>query len=507
MKKNKTIFSNIKDEELKKRIGEIDIKGSLYFAYSGQKTQEERDVAWVNVLAAINKKIPVVFFGLNPTEKYKKYVKNVCKKLEVQPDTMAIALTGGSTGNPKIIQSNEEKIVIQEKYQIESLSIDNSVVIGDFRGLNHYSGLGQFLRAAFTGCPFVFIDSTKDYLDIVQDCIEKGVTCLDVSAMQWHGIARALEDNDLKWDLKIAVSTSGIIDEESIRILTERTPCKISCAYTMTEFGIVAEIGSEMLMKKYSSAGKPVPGVTISVVNENGKKCLPYEEGEIVVKSKFISYPNVSPFFSGDNGYLDEDGYLYVTGRKGDVLKIKGRRVNAMQIENAYKKYQSVVFGVPVPIMGGHEGVIVVETTDSVKKVYEYIKQAEPPVSVVCRPRWIFIAKKLPRMVSGKFDRMRIKDIYTKKIEDKKNNINNKEDFPKNDIEKKLLTIWENVLNAKGISRNDDFFELGGKSLRVMSMISRIRRVFGVNLTPVNILKNPTLKKMAQLISKNMNTN
>ena len=496
-------IKKIKSYMLKQKISNFEVSGPFYYAGGVEKTQKERALAWMKILFALVNHIPIVFLGSNPTRKYENYVKKVCKNLDVQADTAIIFFTSGSTGKPKAIQRSYNKLFFADSYFIERTEITKNMIMADYRGTNTDAGLHQLLRAIFGMAQFVFIDSTQDYSHIVSDMIKNNIQYCNASALQWHGMANVLEEENLYWDLKVAINTTGTPDKDSLEILKKRTKCKVFTSYAMSEIGVVCMLDPEMINEKRTSVGKPIDGVNISIVNNEKQVCMPYEEGEVVIDSEYISYPNVSPYSTGDSGYLDEDGCLYLTGRKGDILKIKGRTVNAMQIENAYSKYQSVVFGVTVSIIGGHEGVMVIETNDTLKNVKEYIRDNEPPVSDVCRPRWIFISKKLPRLASGKFDRMKIKKVYTDKVSKKKKvKVVESGKLSKNETEIKLINIWENILNLQGITRTDNFLELGGKSLRVMSMLSRIKRVFGIELFPRDVYKNITVKDLAKKIDK-----
>ena len=495
MERKKRVFSLIKDLGMRRQIMDIKIDDQIYFARGNQKTQSERDLAWLSVVAAIIKDIPVVFSGNNPTSEYEEYVRQICQKLEIQKDIATILFTSGSTGKPKPLQRSFSRLVEMTKYSAKYTKLKPGMVVSDLKGMSHESGLSMFLRAAYKKCPLIFIDPSWDYCQIVERAIEKKVDYFNASAMQWHGVARALKESNLKWKLKTAIVTSGIIDLETVAILSERTNCEIYCAYAMTEIGIVTYLDPRQVNKKHGSVGKPLPGISIKIMNEKGKECIPFEEGEIVIFSEYLAYPNEPPYYSGDNGYFDEQGYLFLCGRKGDVLKIKGRRVNTMQIEGAYERYSCVVFGISEKMLGNHEAVIVVETSDSIDTVRAYIEKIVPPVSEVCRPRWIFVSEKLPTTSRGKFDRIKIKDIYGKKIEKIKN-----EEKLINSFEKNIAEIFEEVLYTKGVQPDDSFFALGGKSLRVMTLIANIRRTFQVEITAEQIYKNPTVKKLSKII-------
>lgn len=71
---------------------------------------------------------------------------------------------------------------------------------------------------------------------------------------------------------------------------------------------------------------------------------------------------------------------------------------------------------------------------------------------------------------------------------------------PASNTERQLVNIWKEVLNLDEVGINDTFFELGGDSLGVVDMVSRVRRVFGVELSLDEFFESPTVEHIAQLV-------
>lgn len=139
--------------------------------------------------------------------------------------------------------------------------------------------------------------------------------------------------------------------------------------YGLTESGSTAcTIPPGEALKRPGSSGKPLPGVEIRIVDDLGNKLAADEVGEIVMKvlapgRSYYADPDTTAqtwrdgwLYTGDLGYLDEDGYIYVVDRKKDMIKRGGYNIYSIEVENAIHEYPQVaeaaVVGVPHDILG-----------------------------------------------------------------------------------------------------------------------------------------------------------
>ncbi len=134
-----------------------------------------------------------------------------------------------------------------------------------------------------------------------------------------------------------------------------------------TDAGIVTiqPVGAAL---RPGSCGKPVPGVEVRIVDEEGRTLPPRQVGEIAVRSphclaEYFRDPEQTRaalregwFFTGDLGFLDEDGWLYFVDRKRDVIRRGGENVSSVYVEKVLREHPAVaevaVIGVPDPILG-----------------------------------------------------------------------------------------------------------------------------------------------------------
>jgi len=215
--------------------------------------------------------------------------------------------------------------------------------------------------------------------------------------------------------------------------------CPIIDTWWQTETGgmMIANLpGLETIPLKPGSATKPIPGVNISVVDENGDDLSPNTKGYLVIKQPWpgmlltlwgddekyktvywSKYPGM--YYSGDYAIKDSDGYIWLLGRADDVLKIAGHRIGTAELESSIVSHNDVaeaaVCGVPHEVKG--EAIIafvvlkekVQKDKNSLKK--EIIHIIRNSVGAIATPEELYFVTKLPKTRSGKIMRRLLKSI------------------------------------------------------------------------------------------------
>ena len=107
----------------------------------------------------------------------------------------------------------------------------------------------------------------------------------------------------------------------------------------------------EFMKEKRAQWAKGIPGVELKVVNEKGKKIKPGETGEVIARGDNIMMGYFADeegtknairngwLYTGDLGTVDEDGYIYLTARSKEIIKVRGKRISPKEIEAVYLKY------------------------------------------------------------------------------------------------------------------------------------------------------------------------
>ncbi len=249
--------------------------------------------------------------------------------------------------------------------------------------------------------------------------------------------------------LRLIVSAGEILGIEPWRWLMEhicrwRRGCYVVETWGQTEnSGFITAPGGYGLVGgityKQGSVGLPYPGIDIRVLRDDGSEAEPGEKGNIVVKapvppafaygiwgdperyvktywSRFPGY-----YYTGDYGYIDEDGYVYILGRADDVLKVAGHRLGPAEIENTVLEHPDVaeaaVVGIPDPVRGTVLAVFVVPRIGAsvnrarlAEEVRRLIRRKYGAVAVV---KGVYVVDKLPKTRTGKILRRVLRAVLT----------------------------------------------------------------------------------------------
>jgi len=199
-------------------------------------------------------------------------------------------------------------------------------------------------------------------------------------------------------------------------------------------------MGIEYLPIKPGSTGKPVSGYDIRIFGQDGQELSANEEGYVVIKlplppgnlldlwkdtTRFkAGYLNKFPgyYFSGDGGYKDDDGYIFITGRVDDVINVAGHRLSTVEMEEIVASHPSVaecaVIGINNELKGQIPMAIVVKKPEDVMEHFqlehEIIKMVRQKIGAMASLRNVMVVNRLPKTRSGKTMRKLLRSIVDK---------------------------------------------------------------------------------------------
>jgi long-chain acyl-CoA synthetase len=215
--------------------------------------------------------------------------------------------------------------------------------------------------------------------------------------------------------LKFITSSSAPLSVESYLKFEELYGIPIQQMMGMSEAGWM--VGNPPAKRKIGSVGLPLKHKKIRFVNEQGEECAPREVGEMIVKGKAMGlcYSNEDGtiekfpeegFLTGDLGYTDEDGYIYITGRKKDLIIRGGINISPMEITARIMEHPAVseaaTVGVPDRIYGEEVVSFVVkkeELQTCADDIISHCKKTLPDFKI---PKRIIFVGGLPRNQRGK---------------------------------------------------------------------------------------------------------
>ena len=261
--------------------------------------------------------------------------------------------------------------------------------------------------------------------------------------------------------------------------------------------------------------GKPINNSTAYIISRNqlvpvgvvGEICVGgdglargYLNQPELTAEKFVDNPFVPGqrmYRTGDMGRWLPDGNIEFMGRKDEQVKIRGYRIELGEIENALMQHPAIVNAAVVAkatAEGEKEmvGYIAANETLDATALILHLKQYLPAYMV---PAYFVQLETLPLTANGKVDRKQLPDPAGLGMGTGVEYV-----APGNDTEEKLVEIWQEILGRETIGIKDNFFDLGGHSLKATQLISKINMVFGVGISIQTVFQEPTIESIAQRI-------
>jgi len=370
-------------------------------------------------------------------------------KVEVKPEPVesnepsTIYYTSGTTGRPKGLYHSTAGYVIALNYAFKSLlgPRENDVwwTISEL-GWPVWP-MANLYTIPVMGLTGVLYEGYIGYkADMFSRIVERfGVNIVWSSTTTLYTLKSLGEESIKSGDtstLRIILNTGEPLNVGAWKWLRDNLPqVYIADAYWMTEhlFPVAATpFGIAEIPYKPGSAGIRMPGSNFMVVDDEGNPLPPKNKGYIVLKpispalAKMHNDPNGEKiiktywsrfkgvFYTGDYGYIDEDGYLYVLGRADDVIKA-GERIGTLEVESIVVSHPAVAEAAAVGYKkeSGGEGILVLtvtkkgyaENAELANNIKEYLRNSGYIVDKV-----IFV-RRLPKTKSGKIMRRLIRAI------------------------------------------------------------------------------------------------
>jgi amino acid adenylation domain-containing protein len=258
--------------------------------------------------------------------------------------------------------------------------------------------------------------------------------------------------------------------------------------------------------------GRPFANARVYVVGPDGRLVPPGVPGELWiggagVAAGYVNRPDETserfvhdPFAegrayrTGDRARYLRDGSIEFLGRVDAQLKIRGYRVEPGEVEAALQRHPAVRQAAVVPHEDGGEARLVAYVSASPQPPADELRRlAAEWVPEYMVPSFAFLDA-LPLTASGKIDRKALADLPHAEEDTAGEYV-----APRNELEREIASIWEELLGVDRVGVTDDFFALGGHSLLATQMITRIRRLHGE--VPLRALFNaPTVSGLAEAV-------
>ncbi len=354
------------------------------------------------------------------------YMDDEGAKFEVgSEDPFVIISTAAVAGVPRGAVLTHGNLIAAGDLMIEALGLTSADRHLAALPLFHITGLGLSLGVAQAGGANVVTQAFDPALS-AQLVDKHAVTLLASFPPVLTMLLEARQASGAQWDSLRYVL--GLDAPDTIQRLLTETKAEFWTGFGQSETSGVVTMGN--VMEKPGSAGRPVPGVEVVCLDENGEEVATGEPGEIAVRGPlvFAGYwrdGDATDFASrhgwhhtGDLGKFDSDGYLYYVGRKPEkeLIKSGGENVYPAEVERIIQELPQVegvcVIGVPDEKWG--EAVKAVVELVPGEKISE-MQIADAVASRIAafkKPRYVEYVERLPRLPDGEIDRATVKSDH-----------------------------------------------------------------------------------------------
>jgi acyl-coenzyme A synthetase/AMP-(fatty) acid ligase/thioesterase domain-containing protein/acyl carrier protein len=432
-------------------------------------------------------------------------------------ELVSIVYTSGSTGTPKGImvgrEQMDETFLMLSHYGISPGSRLGGITAGTTGYIERLIGAAHFLKGSLLSYEIRRLGVAPVGPWLEREHVGAFVT---VPTVLRHLLSTLSEDQRFP-DLHTVVLGGEASSWEDVVRLRPHLPAqaKIVNAFGLTE---AAGIASLFITSDMPAGEGPLPAgwvsstARVTIVGEDGVPVAQGDPGEIVVEgpgcalgywrrpdlteSVFTLMPSgYREVRTGDGGRIRADGMLEHLGRLDHVVKISGNRVELGEVEHSLARLDGVAAAAASTYTDETDHVrltaCVVARPGTTLDPYVVRASLSRRLPGYLIPDQIVIVDHLPQLAGGKIDRARVAELRNAMRAQESDSSRGR-----NPLEQSLVEIWCDVLSLKAVALDDDFFELGGDSIRAARLFVEIERRCGFD-RPMSLLREaPTVASL-----------
>ncbi|WP_459209772.1 non-ribosomal peptide synthetase [Aquimarina rhabdastrellae] len=428
---------------------------------------------------------------------------------QLSPDNLAYLIyTSGSTGKPKGVKIEHKALVNFLLSMCDHLTFDQNIKFLSLTTFTFDISILEILSPLLLGGQLILVkdEEAKDPEYITSVIHKTKPNCIQGTPSRWKMLLS--NEGEVLENLTL-LSGGESIDYELKEKLTKLSN-NVWNLYGPTETTIWS-CASRLLKERKITIGKPIANTQIYILGEHlslipqgmvGQLCIGgtglargYLNHSELTNEKFVN----NPFEDGERLYLTgdlarwlPDGTIEFLGRNDHQIKINGYRIEVGEIEHALAQIEDIEQSVVTAIKDDNGivqlvGYIISTKEINQKKIQDDLLNKLPEYMV---PRIYVQLEEIPLTHNGKINRKVlplpvIKEEYVE---------------PYNEVQRKLTKIWEDILQIEKVGIRDDFFQVGGNSLRGIRMLNAINKEFGLKYDLRGIYAENTIELIGERI-------
>jgi amino acid adenylation domain-containing protein len=473
-------------------------------------------------------------------------------------DLAYVIYTSGTTGRPKGVLIEHRNIVglVRNKKFRGDFSADDVWTL--FHSFCFDVSVWEMYGAFLYGGKLVLVtrETARDPESLARLLQKERVTILSQTPSAFYNLIETVEKKAVNGlTVRYVILAGEALSPGRLRSWRSRYPgTRLINMYGITETTVHStykEIGEREIAADQSYIGAPLPGIACYVMDPSGGLSPVGIPGELYVggsgvargylnreeltRERFIPHPfreGERLYRSGDRVRWLDKGEMEYLGRLDEQLKIRGYRIEPGEIDSALRSFPGISAVVTVARPGrmgekelvayivrrggatAADGSVAANRPGTVNRpgpsrvaemkplntvdINNFLKSRLPEYMV---PAHYVLLDQLPLTTNGKIDKKNLPDPEGLSLP-----IGEKYEAPGNGTEDQLVLIWQEVLGKDRIGVNDNFFDAGGNSIKLIRMVGMVNKAFDVNISVVSAFKLPNIRQLAeQLRSRTAN--
>jgi acyl-CoA synthetase (AMP-forming)/AMP-acid ligase II/thioesterase domain-containing protein/acyl carrier protein len=435
-----------------------------------------------------------------------------------RPEAALVLHTSGTTARPKIVPLTQANLCASARSVAASLELTAADRCLNVMPLFHIHGLvGALLSTIHAGGSVICAGPFDATGSLAAMTALRPTWYTAVPTMHQAILTVAGSGPGIAHHLRFIRSCSSALAPTLLAKLEQAFGVPVVEAYGMTE--AAHQMCCNPLPpcgRKPGSVGVPT-GVAVAIMDPAGQLLPPGVTGEVVIRGPSVSagyednpQANFAAFehgwfHTGDQGRLDEDGYLYLTGRIKELINRGGEKISPREIDEALLTHpdvaQAIAFAVPHATLGEDVAAAVVARPGCTLDSADVRRHVAGRLAEFKTPRRVLVVPEIPKGPTGKPQRIGLAEKLGLTGESESASAPATE-LPQTTTEVRLAAIWARVLERREFSRTDDFFGCGGDSLSATMLLALIESEFHVALPIRTLFESRSLADMGAAIDQ-----
>ena len=435
----------------------------------------------------------------------------------IDRNVIYVSLTSGTTGHPKLVPVNWTGLALTSSALGRELGMGPGDVSAHISTHHLANGLRTATMLALLNGGAVDVLGEGD-LDAFLAAVAAGEVTYTSSPFTMHReLLRRLDGARVRERgcLRFVRIASGRLEPDEMDRLEQALGVPVIAGLSTSETGAIAIQRLPPAPRRRGTVGIPILD-EIRIADERGASLPPGAVGEVQVRGPhvctgYLDDPELNAaafvdgwFRLGDLGRFDEHGELVLVGRLKETINRGGEKISPLEIDAVMQKVPGVVeaaaFGIPHPALGEEVGAAIVRARGSDVDAAAVIAAVRSVLGERRSPRKVWFVERLPRTEGGKVKRAALAEMAARDEMPSAAATRARAATP---LETALAALWAEALRARAPGLDDNFFLLGGDSLRGAKLLTQVNAVFGVDL-PVSALFETanTIARMAESIER-----